>query len=60
MTCKHVFICDGGYGRKRCCACDKIVCAECLKEIKKGETVYFGLCKICQDEWERQGIHELM
>jgi len=23
--CKHLFLCDGGYGRKRCVMCDKIV-----------------------------------
>lgn len=23
--CQHAFICDGGYGIKRCCRCDAII-----------------------------------
>jgi len=23
--CKHPSICDGGYGKKRCCRCDAII-----------------------------------
>ena len=26
--CNHPSVCDGGYGKKRCCQCDKIITDE--------------------------------